>query len=79
MHMVEMLSINGWLPRVHRSDTDHVSATGLMGFAALYPSYALVVQRCLLQIVRVSKSSCCHHVMRCLVVSIRSRAPLRKK
>jgi hypothetical protein len=43
------------------------------------PSCALVVQRCLLQIARASKSSCWQHVMRCLVVSIRSRAPLRKK
>ena len=69
-------SCAGW---VERSDTHHVSATGLMGFASLYPSYALVVQRCLMQIARASKSSCCHHVMRCLVVSICSRAPLRWK
>src|SRR5207248_5844029 len=33
------------------------------------PSYAPVVQRCLLQIPRAPKSSCWQHVMRCLVVS----------
>jgi len=36
-----------------------------MGIAALHPSYALVVQRWLMQISRASKSSCWHHVMRC--------------
>jgi hypothetical protein len=50
-----------------------------MGFASLYPSYALVEQRCLLQITRVSKSSCCHHVMRCLVASTVAEHRFRKK
>ena len=66
----------GW---VERSETHHVSAQRLMGFASLYPSYALVEQRCLLQITRVSKSSCCHHVMRCLVASTVAEHRFRKK
>ena len=64
---------------VERSDTHHVSAKQLMGIAALHPSYALVVQRCLVQIARASKSSCCHHVMRCLVASTVAEHRFRKK
>ena len=65
----------GW---VERSDTHRVSATGLMGIAALHPSNALVVQRCLMQIARIKIQllSSCHALLgseHC------SRAPLRKK
>jgi hypothetical protein len=65
--------------RVERSDTHHASAQELMGIAALHPFYAVVEQRCLVQIVRVSKSSCCHHVMRCLVASTVAEHRFRKK
>jgi hypothetical protein len=65
--------------RVERSDTHHASAQELMGIAALHPFYAVVEQRCLVQIVRVSKNqllSSCHAL---LGSEHRSRAPLSQE
>ena len=52
---------------VERSDPTRQRNDRWVSLRSTHPT--LVVQHCLLQIVRASKSSCCHHVMRCLVVS----------